>query len=195
MDVALIIRQNSRKTSLNRSHGLTLIELLVVLAIISIALTYAVPEVRAVYKTNQSTVTINNLVSDFAYSRSEAIKRMRDVVICKSSDSQTCNNSANWQDGWIIFVDEINRNKQRSIDEPLLKVQQALGNNVQITFKSFNSKNKVVYRPSGAADYSNGTFYFCTNNEQYHKNLILSRTGRTYLKVNPGPVFGPNKSC
>ncbi len=192
MDVSF---KNSLKFSLKTITGLTLIELLVALAVISVLLSYGVPEARSLVKLNESAVTINKLVSDFAYSRTESIKRMRDVVVCKSSDGQTCNNNAGWQGGWIIFVDQVNRNKQRSSDEPLLKVQQPLGNHLNITFKSFNSKNRVVYEPSGAADYSNGTFRFCTNNERYHKDLILSRTGRTYLRVNAGPIFDSNKSC
>ncbi|MFV1984319.1 MAG: GspH/FimT family pseudopilin [Thiohalomonadales bacterium] len=178
-----------------RSLGLTLIELLVTLAVSSIVLTYATPEVRTLFKINQNAVIINSLVADLAYTRSEAIKRLHDVVICKSADGQICNNKSDWQDGWIIYVDEVKRDKQRGPDEALLKVQQALGNNIKIRFTSFNSKNRVVYRPSGAADYSNGTFRFCTNNEQYHKDLILSRTGRTYLKVNPGLIFRKSNMC
>lgn len=181
--------------AVSRFKGLTLIELIVTLAVSTIIFTFAVPEVRTLFKLNENAVTVNKLVSDFAYSRNEAIKRMRDVVVCKSSDSLTCNNKSAWQDGWIIFVDEVNNDKQRSPDEPLLKVQQALGNHIKITFSSFNSKNRVVYRPSGIADYSNGTFRFCINNEQYHKDLILSRPGATYLKVNPGPIFRSSKYC
>jgi len=189
------LRHYSRNFSQTRSNGFTLIELLVTLAVGSIVLTYAIPELRTIFKLNESAITINKLVSDFAYSRNEAIKRMEDIVLCKSTDGETCNTNIGWQDGWIIFVDDVNHDTQRSSDEPLLKVQQALGNNIKITFKSFNSKNRIVYRPSGAADYSNGTFHFCTNNEKYHKDLILSRTGRTYLKVNPGPVYDKNSSC
>jgi type IV fimbrial biogenesis protein FimT len=199
MDVSfkntLKIHQKLQISSLKSSLGLTLIELLVALVVISVVLSYGIPEARSIVKLNESAVTINKLVSDFAYSRNESIKRMRDVVICKSSNGQTCNNNSGWQNGWIIFVDQVNRNKQRSFDEPLLKVQQPLGNHLNITFHSFNRKKMIVYEPSGAADYSNGTFRFCTNNEKYHKDLVLSRTGRTYLKVNPGLIYDPNKSC
>ncbi len=195
MDVSFKNTLNLRKTSQTGCLGLTLIELLVTLAISSIVLSVALPEVKSLYKLNQNAVIINALVSDFAYSRNESIKRLKDVVICKSSDGVKCSTEKGWQNGWIIFVDEIKNDKQRNPKEPLLKVQQALGSNVKIIFKSFNSKNKIVYRPSGAADYSNGTFRFCLNDEQYHKDLILSRTGRTYLKANPGPIFTNSDAC
>lgn len=195
MDVSFKLTKNLRKTSKTSCLGLTLIELLVTLAISSIVLSYVLPEIKSLYKLNQNAIVINSLVSDFAYSRNESIKRLKDVVICKSTDGLKCNTKSSWQNGWIIFVDEINNDKQRSPEEPLLKVQQALGNNIKITFKSFNSKNRIVYRPSGAADYSNGTFRFCLNEERYHKDLVLSRTGRTYLKVNPGPIFTNNNTC
>jgi len=202
MDVAFILnklRQISQYTvpikHSNKNTGFTFIELLITLVISSLVITFAAPEFRTLINSNDAAVTINTLVSDFAFSRNEAIKRMNDVVICKSSDNQTCTSDTAWQAGWIIYVDNVSQDMQRSVDEPILKVQQALGNHIKIKFTSFNSKNKVVYRPSGAADYSNGTFRFCINNKQYHKDLVLSRTGRTYLKVNQGDIFKVSSSC
>ncbi len=199
MDVSIKFKtklhKKHRKSSLFGVCGLSLIELLITLAISTAVISYAVPQYQSISKLNQSAVTINKLVSDLAYARNESIKRARDVVICKSSDGSTCNTANNWQSGWILFVDSENQDKQRNPNEPILKIQQALGANLKIIFTSFNSKNKIVYRPSGAADYSNGTFRFCTNKEQYHKDLILSRTGRTYLKTNTGDIYVKSGAC
>ncbi|VAW93681.1 hypothetical protein MNBD_GAMMA22-820 [hydrothermal vent metagenome] len=184
-----------QKPFIFKMTGLTLVELLVTLAISTAVFSYAVPQYHSISKLNQSAVTVNKLVSDLAFARNESIKRARDVVICKSTNGINCAIAKGWQGGWIIFVDSENRDKQRSSGEPILKVQQVLGTNLKVIFTSFNSKNKIVYRPSGAADYSNGTFRFCTNNEQYHKDLILSRTGRTYLKTNAGKIYAKSDVC
>ncbi len=191
----LKLRKNYQKPSISKIYGLTLIELLISLAISTAVISYAIPQYQSISKSNQSAVTINKLVSDLAFARNESIKRARDVIICKSSNGQTCNTANGWQGGWMLFVDSENQDKQHSLNEPILKIQQALGPNIKIIFTSFNSKNKIVYRPSGAADYSNGTFRFCTNKEQYHKDLILSRTGRTYLKTNVGKIYNVSDVC
>jgi type IV fimbrial biogenesis protein FimT len=89
-------------------NGLTLIELLIAVVIFGILASFAVPNFSTFVRSNQRTAAYNSMAGTINLARLEAIKRSRVVVLCASSDLNTCQATvgANWNEGWLVFVDE-----------------------------------------------------------------------------------------
>lgn len=166
--------------SKTRFHGFTLIELLVAIAMATILLGMATPSLSALVQNNRQTSHINHLVSHLNYARTEAIKRRLNVMVCKSQDGITCTTAGDWEEGWIVFVDNDN-DRQHSNVEALLSVQSTLGHDLSISYGAFPSDNYVVYYPTGTS-LGNGTFTFCdSRGEDNARALVLHKTGRLRL--------------
>jgi type IV fimbrial biogenesis protein FimT len=93
----------------NAISGLTLVELLVTIAVGTILLTAAVPSFREVIANNRVATQANTLVTALNLARSEAVRRGVRVAMCKSGSSTSstpgCSTVANWEAGWLVFVD------------------------------------------------------------------------------------------
>ena len=160
--------------------GLSLIELIVTLAVSAILMTLAAPSFEHLLKNNRMTTDINAMVGHIYLARSESVKRRLNIIICKSSNLESCDNSANWEDGWIVYADN-NGDKLRGSSEPLLKAHQALKEGNTLSLGAFPTPNYIIFYPNGRAS-SNGTFIFCDQRgENYAKALILWKYGKVRL--------------
>lgn len=156
------------------ARGFTLIELLVTLAVLAIILAIAVPNFQGMVSRNRLTSETNNLVSSLAIARSEAIKRGGVVSICKTSNpdtaSPTCATGANWENGWVVFIDGGTRGTIDGTDVRL-KVQQPGSTGGPTITPSASFADFVSYAAAGAAVASNsirdvpttGAFTLCLN--------------------------------
>jgi type IV fimbrial biogenesis protein FimT len=97
-----------------KNSGFTLIEMLVAVAVLIVALAVGVPRFSTLIKNNGLTASSNEFVNTLGLARSEAIKRLKTVTVCKS-DAANLNQCAassaaypagDWSKGWIAFVDE-----------------------------------------------------------------------------------------
>ncbi len=181
----LYATRNQRLTA-----GFSLLELLSTIAIISLVLGLAVPSLKAVLISNRVTNSINALAGSLAYTRSEAVKRNRDVVICKSlANANRCTREGDWRNGWLIYVD-INQNRALDEAEPILGIHN-LGQDIQLEYRAFGSRHYLVYRPTGMTR-TNGTFTFCDPDyPDTARALIVTKTGRPRLskvKSNGDPL-------
>jgi type IV fimbrial biogenesis protein FimT len=86
-----------------RQHGITLIELLVALAIITIGVMVAVPNMADMSGGRRLAGTAAELQSALQFARTEAIRLNTTVVFCHTNDGSTCAapGGAVWQ-GWLI---------------------------------------------------------------------------------------------
>ena len=64
-----------------KQTGLTLIELIVTLAVIGTLLAVGIPEFKSTTANSRLTSAINTLTGDFAFARTEAIKRAWPVTV------------------------------------------------------------------------------------------------------------------
>jgi type IV fimbrial biogenesis protein FimT len=93
-------------------QGFTLIELLVTIAVAVILLLIGVPSFQQIIANNRMAADVNSLVTALNLARSEAIKRGVWATVCRSANSTSatpaCSNAANWETGWMVFVDNNN---------------------------------------------------------------------------------------
>src|SRR5690349_14003218 len=103
-------------------RGLTLLELLCALSIAAVALTAGVPAFRSFVLDAQLTADVNGWVLAVQIARSEAAKRGRPVIVCKTDDTYRCGGAALPTDaGWMVFVNLDDQSPpRRSSSEPLL---------------------------------------------------------------------------
>ena len=156
--------------------GLTLIELMITLAIAGVLIATAAPSMREFIQNNRSATQINELQATLNLARSEAIKRNSNITICRSNDGTSC--AGNWQDGWIVFIDDDFDGTVDESDE-VLRVHGGLaeGNTLRFT------RTKIVYANTGLARTgSNGVFIHCdSRGAQNARGLIVGPSGRARL--------------
>jgi type IV fimbrial biogenesis protein FimT len=92
---------------MKKQNGITLIELLITVVILGIMASIAVPNFSSFVRNSQRSAAYNSMAGTINLARLEAIKRSRVVVLCASPDQSTCATAtnANWNDGWLVFVD------------------------------------------------------------------------------------------
>lgn len=117
-----------------RQAGFTLIELVMTIVIAAIFITLAVPSYFSMMQNNRVISLTNNLSAAFNQARMEAIKRGVRVSVCSAADSSlsTCGTTAQWAQGWIVFLDADNNNLVDSSNN-LVRVNEAATGVITIT--------------------------------------------------------------
>lgn len=163
-----------------RAVGFTLFELLFTLAAAAITLGLGVPTMGNLIYSSRVAGQVNALHGALALTRSEAIRRNQQVVLCKTANGEHCSRQVSWSRGWMVFVDR-NQNHARDDAEPVVLVHGALPNGHTLDYRGFGSHNYIVYHPTGFTR-MNGTFELCaTRAPRFSKALILMKTGRVRL--------------
>jgi type IV fimbrial biogenesis protein FimT len=137
--------------------GFTLVELIITLTIAGILIALAAPAMQTFILDQRLTTQANDFIADLGLSRSEAIRRGSNVVICKqggSVSSPSCSTSAAWGTGWVAFVDADSDSVLDS-SESVLRVRQSLdGGNTLNAIPS--STNSIVFANTGLTTLSSG---------------------------------------
>lgn len=117
--------------------GFTIIELMVVLVVAAILLGVGVPSFVGMMKNNRLATAANNVAASINFARGEAIARGDRVKVCKSADGFDCTANDDWEQGWVVMVDDNNDGTPDDIDGdgndgPPLRVVGELGGDISI---------------------------------------------------------------
>jgi type IV fimbrial biogenesis protein FimT len=177
---------------LSRSRGFSLLELLVTLSIAGILVGLAAPTFTDLLLDSKRTAAVNSFVHGIYLARSTSITQGHTVSICRSRDGDTCSNgTANWQDGWIVFVNvDHDDPPTRDANEPILSIQTAWHDgSITSNRRSFSFRgylNAVV----------NGTLVFCDRRgPSQARAVIINIGGRPRIATrdsNGRPLRCPN---
>lgn len=159
---------------MRRPRGFTLWELLCTLAIAAVAFAAGVPALRTFLLDARLTADVNAWVLAVQVARSEAAKRGRSVIVCKSDDTRRCGGAGLPVDaGWMVFVnDDDEYPPRRSGSEPLLYAHDA-----ELAGSIVSNRPYYEFRPGRRS--TNGTTVFCDRRgAAAAKAVIVSYTGR-----------------
>lgn len=85
------------------SGGFTLIELMITLALLAVVLSFGVPNMTQLIRSNQVINQTNSVLGGIQLARAEAVKRGVGMAVCGSSDQATCDGQ--WGQGWLVYED------------------------------------------------------------------------------------------
>lgn len=163
--------------------GFTLVEALTVTAVAAVLVSVAAPSIGGLVDSSRVSAASNELLGDLLFTRSESMKRRQRVVLCKSSDGQSCAAAGGWQQGWIVFADT-DDDGQRDPGETLLRAQPALGGMLRLSGTASVAKY-VSYVPSGATrlvggGFQAGTLTVCAESAgpAAGRQIIVNSSGR-----------------
>jgi len=164
--------------------GFSLLELMVALAVGSIILVVGVPSFKGMLDNQRMTTATNELVMSLNLAKSEAIKRVKYVSVCKSSNGVSCTLAGtSWADGWIVFANAAVANLG-SIDagDEVIRVYPALHD--QLTATPIGTIDGFLsFRPSGTIGTSTanmtGTLTMCDERgADYARGVLLEASGQ-----------------
>lgn len=186
-----------------RPRGLTLIELLVVLAIIAIVAGFAIPSFLGLVASTCVSRTVNAFVLDTRYARGEAMRRGKEVTICRSADpaadAPKCSSGhglavGGWREGWVVFADEDGDGAFDSGTDTVLRVQQAftsVGNFLAVNNAGgpVNNRNHLSYDATGRAVGLQSRWVVQAPgalgaDRRYTRTLCMNMAGR--VRIQPG---------
>ncbi len=88
---------------MRHSRGFTLIELLVTVVVLAVLSAMAMPAFTSMIQGSRSMTVAEELATAVQLTRSEALKRRKGVIICRSNAAQTdCEAGDDWSGGWLI---------------------------------------------------------------------------------------------
>lgn len=181
----------------SRYAGFTVIELMITVALLAILVGIAAPSLRDLTMNARITSQANDLMTDLAMTRSEAVKRSVRTAICTSSSGTACT-SSNWQQGWIVFADADGDGALAAVTD-IIKAVPALdgGNTLVSAGHSTNGSAAmfVPYRPSGVVTPGGAgtiTFDLCDSRtiatvgaaaaSNKGRRITISGTGRAFVQ-------------
>jgi type IV fimbrial biogenesis protein FimT len=135
------------------------------------------PGMASLVDRNRLQTTSENLYTSIMLTRSEALKRNRSAIMCKSADGSTCaTTGVEWEQGWLVYVDADDDGAPNANE--ILRVIGSLPNGVTLRMAG-DFDDAITYSTDGAASGS-GTFVICNHkaDTQSAREVDVTLTGR-----------------
>lgn len=162
--------------------GFTLVELMITLVVVAILLGTVAPGMARLMERNRIQTAADDLFTGLMLTRSEALKRNQNVVICKSANGTGCatGGGTDWHDGWLVYADA--DGDSAADPNEILRVTSALRNGDTLYTSGSDFDDQVSYGVDGTAS-GIGTFVVCNEagDLNYSREVAVSVTGRPKL--------------
>jgi type IV fimbrial biogenesis protein FimT len=157
--------------------GISMLEILVSITILGITLAAGAPSLSRFMARQQVGLESRLLMTTINYARTIAITMNEQIVLCPSTNQESCSAQPHWHHGVLVFVD-YNWNRELDPRERLLLASEARDTGVTIT--TTRARRRIAYKGSGLAPGSNVTFSICDRRGLAQpKAVIISNSGRT----------------
>lgn len=148
-------------------RGFSLLEMLVALAVAGILLGLAAPSFQQTLQQSRQDGRVLELQGALALARSEAIKQSSRISVCARSSNDSC--GTNWDNGWIVFVDNGDNAGVIESGETILRLAATLPVGIQLSNSAVtqgvseaSQRSYVRFGPRGLSNWrGSGTFVFC----------------------------------
>jgi type IV fimbrial biogenesis protein FimT len=163
-------------------RGFTLLELMVAVAILGILLGIGVPAFREMLTANRLTSVANEMVTAFTVARSEARSRGIPVTLCAANAAlDECEDTPQWNDGWIVFTDDIGTPGVVDDDDEVLQAFPAPPTGFSVTAVTPATLSFVRFLRSGAPDPVSAKTLklmrpYCSGSKA--RQILITTTGR-----------------
>lgn len=153
-----------------RQDGVTLMETIVCLMLIAVLTVWSAPSIYRTLTNSLINSERQTLVQDLRLIRRFALTRHRPAYLCAMDKDAKCSKDADWNDGWIGYVD---RNYNHNIDdgdEVVMTYHRKKNERVEIFLHA--RWQRIKFNSSGVVR-SSGHFRICNTRE----------TGKRAMKV------------
>ncbi len=155
----------------------TLLELLVAISILVVIAGIATPSMSTIIEANRLESGLESIFTALITARSEAISRNQNIIVCKSANGAACTIAGEWEQGWIIVVDE-NSNGTQDAGESVTNSFSALQYGLTLRAGAAYA-DKVRFSPDGTVS-DGDIFRLCPADNSIIKarTLVMTITGR-----------------
>ncbi len=168
------------------NRGFTVMELMITLAVLSVLVLVAVPNMTRLIESNRMMTAKNALIGSLQQARADAAVTTRNTVLCPSENGRQCLTTGDWSRGWLLYRDDNHNGRFDPVESLLLEHQMEFSN---LTVHTSDGRRKVTYRNQGRADGANVRFIFCdARGEDSAGQVVIANSGRIRStdKVTPG---------
>ncbi len=168
-----------------KSGGFTIVELVITLGIVAILLSTAVPGIHSTIKNNRLVTQLNSVMADIHFARSEAAKRQRRIILCRSPNpnlpSPVCSGTDQvWTSGYIVFADDGNNanNWYDSGTDTLLRRGQPAQTGVRLRTTATWNRNLEV-NPDGTLNEGGTTMMSICDDRgtEFGRQIVITLNG------------------
>lgn len=164
-----------------RAGGITATEMMITLFVASVLLMLGVPSFSNAISSSRLSTQASDLYGSLQRARSEAITRATPITVCRSTNGTSCSTSAQWERGWMVFVDG-NANGIVDGTDSIVRVASALVN--QYTLRASAPFTDAITFSSDGTAQGAGHFILCEKNMTSAARAIkINLVGRISFSV------------